>query len=399
MGTGDAVFSVVNDLYGARDRGETVAACFLDVRKAFDSIHHGELLSRLKLLGIPPIYTNWFHAYLANRSQKVLSNNKLSASKPIPFGVPQGSILGPLLFICYINNLPNVLQHCSISMYADDVVFYINHKSSVIAENLLQLDANRIYNWFSASGLCINTDKTEIVMFNSNSPDQPTIEMGGTVLNVKDEYEYLGVTIDNKLNFIKSVSKTISTASLRIYLLSKIRKMLPKKTACIIYKQTVMPVIEYCGFLFNGLTGATCKRLQRVQNRGLRVCLKTNMKHLVADLHKECNVDYVDVRFNIQLLMLVHKYLYSEVLNAEQIGLILKKPNIAGRTTRSANSAELVYPQDNKLSYRKSPLYRAVDLWNALPSSCRLNPDKISFKKNALVHVRAWSAAKRLRGG
>ena len=121
------------------------------------------------------------------------------------------------------------------------------------------------------------------------------------------------------------------------------------------------------------------------------------MKHLVADLHKECNVDYVDVRFNIQLILLAHKYLYSEALNANSVGLVIKRPNAAGRITRSANTAELIFPHDNKLGYRKSPLYRAVDLWNALPASCRLNPDKISFKREALVHVRAWSAAKRLR--
>ena len=87
--------------------------------------------------------------------------------------------------------------------------------------------------------------------------------MGGHTLNVKLEYEYLGITIDNKLNFIKSVNKTVSTACHRIYLLSKIRKMMPQITAILIYKQTVLPVLEYCGLLYNGLTSTTISKLQQ----------------------------------------------------------------------------------------------------------------------------------------
>ena len=121
-GTADAVFNLVNNLYEARDRGEAVAACFLDVRKAFDSIHHGELIKRLRLLELPEIYTNWFVSHLANRKQRVICKDNISSVLPVPFGVPQGSILGPLLFICYINGLPDVLRNCRVSMYADDVV-------------------------------------------------------------------------------------------------------------------------------------------------------------------------------------------------------------------------------------------------------------------------------------
>ena len=232
-------------------------------------------------------------------------------------------------------------------------------------------------------------------MFNSNNPVPPVIKMGGHTLNVKNEYEYLGVIIDNKLNFIKCVNKTISTSCHRIYLLSKIRKMMPQKTAVLIYKQTVLPVIEYCGLLYNGLSNNITKKLQYVQNRGLRVCLKTNMRHPVADLHAVCNIDYVDVRFDLQILMLLHKYIYSESLDARSVGLVLKETNPYGRVTRSANTMELIYPHDVKLSYRKSPLYRAVDLWNSLPQSCRLTSNKSAFKSGALKVVREISAAKR----
>ena len=103
------------------------------------------------------------------------------------------------------------------------------------------------------------------------------------------------------------------------------------------------------------------------------------MKHPVAGLHKECSIDYVDVRFDIQLLMLVHKHLYLEVNSTKPTGLLLKQNNTVGRVTRSANKMELIYPSDSKISYSKTPLYRAVDLWNSLAYTCRLTSDKTVF--------------------
>ena len=396
-GTGDAVFSLVNDLYGARDHGEAVASCFLDVRKAFDSVHHGELITRLVRMGMPDLYTNWLIAYLKDRSQSVLCNNKLSVNRPVPFGVPQGSILGPLLFICYINDLPSVLHNCTVSMYADDVVFYCKHTDHKRAIELLQVNATRAYDWFSGSGLCINTDKTEVVVFNWNKNRcVADIRMGGHVLNQRDEYEYLGVTIDKNLNFNRCLTKTISTVYLRLYLLSKIRKMMPKNTACLIYKQTILPVIEYCGFIYNGLTDTIRKRLQRIQNRCLRVCLRTQRMHPVAELHTGSGADYIDVRFDLQLLLLVHKYMYSGKEFEAGVGITFKRTNPAARQTRSVGTAELNVPRDIKRSYRKSPIYRGICLWNSLPPSCRLNTCKVGFRAEAKLYIAKLSEKRRL---
>ena len=119
------------------------------------------------------------------------------------------------------------------------------------------------------------------------------------------------------------------------------------------------------------------------------------MKHPVADLHRVCKVDYVTVRFDLQLLMLVHKYMYNDSLDAKKLGLLLKQNNRVTVVTRSANTLELIYPTDNKLSYRKSPLYRAIGLWNNLPSACRLLESKSAFKLEALKQVRLKHEASR----
>ena len=153
-------------------------------------------------------------------------------------------------------------------MYADDVVFYSKHINCKTTEKLLQEDATRVYNRFCKSGLCINTEKTKIVMFDwCKTHTETIITMGGHTLNQRNEYEYHGVTIDSNPNFEWSINKTISTVSHRLYLLCKARKMMSKPTACLIYKQTILSVIEYCGFICNGLTDAICARIQRVQNK------------------------------------------------------------------------------------------------------------------------------------
>ena len=164
-GTNDAVFKLVNDIYRSKDSREFMVACFLDVRKAFDCIHHSELIQRMRDLNLPAIYCDWLCAYLGDRTQRVMCNVMctVSTTVSVQYGVPQGSILGPLLFICYVNKLPDEITNCSTVMYADDVVFYTSDTLLHKATTRLQTDATNVYNWFCRSGLCINTDKTKVI--------------------------------------------------------------------------------------------------------------------------------------------------------------------------------------------------------------------------------------------
>ena len=214
-------------------------------------------------------------------------------------------------------------------MYADDVVFYVSHQSHRTACSLLQEDATLVYNWFSASGLCINTDKTKIISFGSGKKDTRcnnntiNISMGGNALSICEDYEYLGIHIDSNLNLDKMVSRTVSTSSCRLSMFGRLRDGMSKKVACLVYKQTIAPVLEYCGYLYNGWTTSNQQRLQRVQNRCLRVCLKVRLKHSIIRLHKDTDVNFLGVRHDIQLLLLIHKYVYGGKHDPSSIGMEL----------------------------------------------------------------------------
>ena len=389
-GTGDAVFTLLNDLFRARDSGEVVAACFLDVRKAFDSINHSELITRMRALDIPSIYSDWLCAYLADRGQRVICNNHTSGPRRITYGVPQGSILGPLLFICYVNNLPNVVKNCCMIMYADDVIFYTSHKNIDTTEKLLQADASNVYDWFCKSGLCINTEKTKVMTFSRAKPaNRPklSISMGDVTLGLCSDYEYLGVILDGQLNLNKMASKTVSSASHRLYMFAKLRNKMSKRVACTVYKQTISPVLEYCGFIYNGATETIQKRIQHVQNRCLRICLKVKIRYGVLKLHADTSTDFIGVRHDLQLLLLLHKFIYSGKHDPSDFGICLKPGTAGGRITRSSNTAEIVYPTSINRGFRKCPLYRGVDLWNQMDPACRLNSCKEGFKRLAKIKL------------
>ena len=159
-------------------------------------------------------------------------------------------------------------------MYADDVVFYTTSANHHIAEGKVQQDATNIYQWFCRSGLVIHTGKTKTLMFNPviNS-NAPRISMGNSVLETCTSYEYLGIILDENITLKSTISKNVSSASNRCYMLGNMRRRMSTQTAILVYKQTIMPVLEYCGYLFNGVVDTQHKRLQLLQNRGLRISL------------------------------------------------------------------------------------------------------------------------------
>ena len=134
-----------------------------------------------------------------------------------------------------------------------------------------------------------------------------------------------------------------------------------------------------------------------MQNRCLRVCLNVKMKYPVLSLHSDTGIDYLSVRFDLQLLLLFHKYLYGESHNPSELGIMFHRQIPGGRHTRSAETGLLCYPSTNKLGYRRSPLYRGIELWNQLNASCRLSRNKDTFRSKAKAKLLTLFLAKKLR--
>ena len=141
--TSQAVFRFFKDLSTAMNMGNLLGVLFVDLSKAFDSIHHGRLLNKLSMLGLDVCAVNWLKTYLT-RTQTTLFNGRMSGKLQVSSGVPQGSVLGPLLFTLYINYICDVITDCNIILYADDCVLYTSHRKHTVVQNVLQRDASNI---------------------------------------------------------------------------------------------------------------------------------------------------------------------------------------------------------------------------------------------------------------
>ena len=208
-----------NDWYMNIDRGEYTAALFIDLKKAYDTVNHEILLAKLNLYSLDGKELNWFKSYLENRRQYCKVNGKVSKTEVVNCGVPQGSCLGPLLFLVYINDLPNCLEKSNVSMYADDTCLYYSFDSVDAINQAINADLIALKGWLEGNKLSLNVAETEAMIIGSNkklhkidTPDvpKPQFRIGSEDVRLVSDVKYLGVQVDQELkwtNHLTTVTK------------------------------------------------------------------------------------------------------------------------------------------------------------------------------------------------
>ena len=376
-GTGDATFDLVNDLYSLRNDGLVGGALFVDFTKAFDSVIHSKLLGKIAKLGLHYKNFKWFESYLNNRSQRTTFAWNVSDPKKVHYGVPQGSVLGPLLFVLYIDDVTKVMTKADIKLYADDIVIYYGHKDIKEVERVLLNESVIFARWVDDNRLTINPKKTEYMWFASKHklkrcPDTKISFYGQRVKTVQ-HFPYLGITIDSSLSFDKQIKLLKRNICNKLFRFAKLRKWLTREYSILVYKCTIRPILEYCSFITSSCNEDGLKQLQRLQNRALRICLKCNIrKYHVDELHEICDIELVQRRMDKLLLSLM--YTRSRKLDTGAIS------DDEGIITR--NRSKIVFKLPNLIShfYKRSPIYRGVTLWNTLEGGIQRATSKVKFK-------------------
>ena len=360
-------------LLGLNDNEYTVAS-FIDLRKAFDTINHNILLQKLPHFGISIKAIQWIRNYLSNRKQKCTVNGISSREFNIKCGVPQGSILGPLLFLLYINDIDYSLIHSKVLLYADDTVIYANHKEEAYARLWVSEDLNILVNWCNINQLTINKDKTKMMLFGTRNMikrgKRADVYMTGSKLQYVNNFNYLGIKLDSTLSFELHASECLKMVSHKLYLLSRVRKYITIGQAITIYRSKVVPYFDYGDIFLMNINQKTMTKLQRLQNRVLRICLALEGRSNVDDMHNRCNINKLEHRKEAHLLNFVYKRSRDE-----------KYIQTGARELRRYNAPISREIKSNNKSFERSIIFQGATLWNVQSVDIREVDTLKEFKK------------------
>ena len=234
------------------DNGLLTGAVIIDLKKAFDTIDHHILLNKLQRYGICNTSLLWFSSYLIGRSQRVEFDKALSTLPDIASGVPQGSVLGPLLFTLYISDMPSCICFSQVLLYADDTVLFFTAKTAIELEASLNNDINRISSWMQENKLFLNVSKTEYVIYGSHlrlkREDSISLSCNGSFLTKSESFKYLGVVIDEVLSFNNHIEHVVKKVSRKLGVFKRFKISIPVAAAERLYKTTILPIwLLWCG--------------------------------------------------------------------------------------------------------------------------------------------------------
>ena len=256
--TQTSLHRLIDDILENRNNNEITGLCFLDIQKCFDTIDHTILLDKLTHYGIRTSELKWFQSYLTGRMQVVDYNGKISEQKEISIGVPQGTVLGPLLFLLYLNDLSHVINNASINIYADDVVIYMSNSSFSALRDEMQYTMNRACEWYNANKLSLNNSKCNtmvIELASVSNTQQINILWNGVLCKQTKAMKYLGITIDDKLKWDSHMSSITKKVSFNNARLRRIRHVLPREILIKIFNTMTIPIIDYACTVWGSFTG------------------------------------------------------------------------------------------------------------------------------------------------
>ena len=258
------------------DKGHMTGAIFIDLSKAFDTLSHGQIVESLSSYGIYGTELELFTNYLFNRTQSVRVGPEISNPEKITCGVPQGSILGPVLFLITFNDIVTVLKHSNIITYADDTVIYFSGKSKESIQDRLQSDFNAIADWLESMDLVTNIKKgkTEVMLFGtSQKVKNQSLDISYRFTKITNTtcYKYLGVKLDQNLSLSEHIESVYKKASSRLYLMKRVRPQLTTDAALTLYKTMLIPIFTYCSIITSLYTETVKKRISSFERRTFHI--------------------------------------------------------------------------------------------------------------------------------
>ena len=372
----------LSDILVAVDRGRGVVVLMIDLSSAFDTDQHGILLRILKdSLHIRGTALEWFRSFLCGRTQSVKIDGILSDWLPVPCGVPQGSVLGPILFNIYCRYVNEIFKECGFSSasYADDnsacLTFALFNQLNTLyndVPNCLQ----KLKEYMLENHLKLNEGKTQIIVFGSQKFNQQitlhgTFLRSGECIRFNDCVKYLGILFDSFLSFENQIQKVTTASYISLRKISSVRNRLSKSNLETLVHAFISSQLDYCNVLYVNLPKKLLNKLQKLQNAAIRVIFNVRSRHPVTSLFEQLHWLTVDQRIIFKCLLLVYKSINGLAPNVlDDMVVIRNKNNL---------TLHNVYYNHSKYG-KRAFIYYASRFWNNIPTSIRLSSNVSTFK-------------------
>ena len=347
----------------AFEHGHFVCGIYLDLKKAFDTVDPEILMLKLEKYGICQSALQMIRSYLSSRTQCVNVDGVKSTYMDVEMGVPQGSILGPLLFLLYINDFPNICKHSSCILYADDTALFFESNDANKLQDMLNNDLPNICKWLQANKLSLNTDKTYCQLYNmTRKVVKPIVALNGKDISFVTKMKYLGVLIDEKLSWNEHIDYVSTTLSSNIGALYRSKYFLDQQTRLLLYNALILPHLNYCSLIWAHTFSSYISKIEILQKRAVRIIVNADRLAHTDPIYKQLKLLKVKQLAKLQMMLLAQKSLFQNVRPAIKsiFPLIEERP----RNTRHIKHLKELYT--DKLYKTRTIAWIGPRLWNTV---------------------------------
>ncbi len=373
------LIDIYNQICKSIDENQHTCIVFCDISKAFDRVWHAGLLFKLKQNGIEGGLLNWVKDYLSSRCQKVFVGQSYSDTKLIKAGVPQGSVLGPLLFLIYVNDIADKLLSTT-RLFADDSSLAVSSSDINVIETTLNHDLTELSEWSNQWLVKFNPSKTDALLFTLSRCNQPNLTFNNVPLNFVEHHKHLGLTLSSNGKWHEHISNIFRSASKVLGSMKLLKFKLKRCTLNQIYTSYMRPIIEYASIVWDSCTNYEQESLEKLQYEAARVVTGLTRSVSIDNLLQEIGWVSLKNRRNIQKLVTVYK---------EKTGILPEYLHTLFPPLVAENNPYNLRNNDNFVTlarrteiYSKSFIPSSVALWNELSDEIKESSTLNIFKSN-----------------
>ena len=351
--TVNAVINLLTDVYKSLDDGNLYFSMFLDLKKAFDSVSHEILLSKLEFYGVRGIPLSWLRSYLSSRSQCVIVNGVSSSERTVTCGVPQGSVLGPLLFLIFINDFPSCTNFFKFTLFADDSTISCKFPKQSLNEIHNDINTNLllIQEWLRVNKIMLNVDKTNYIVFSyRGSFELNSVKLGDRHIRNVSEVKFLGLVIDKNLNFATHINNCSTAVSKFLGVLRRVRSELPEGIRLLLYNSFIHSRLSFAIEAWFNSPAYLSNKLQVLQKKAIRIVSNVPYNSPSPPLFKKLQILNLKSLYTHKIATYLHKTLNVQNFDLALLNFIQGQVTHHYYPTSQANSLTLPRYKREKLN-------------------------------------------------